>query len=363
MRGGGDGHDGGSPSGGGSEGNAGGDKGGDGKNGGNNNGSGNDGFGGGFGGGEGGGDRGGGNENGRGPGSDTGQGRRDSASSAFGGLSSDDGNLAGNTTNAGKTGSANNTSAGQSSAEGSPNADMSFGLRDAVTANSKNYGGIAPTGFQGYGIGDSMPGVSTTTGKTAQQRSRGTKGLLSGGFDQGYGLDKSVSELSKSQRGLGQIGYEGEISKGANLAANVAQASAVPGVGGVVNIAGGLYSKTMSPTAQRSYQDVRNQGINSALASGIGIAGQYAGIPSQVTNAALGVASGKMQADYAATEYGYSPSQTRRSNALSAFSGDSGRATNTQGLLGPARSSNYGWWQPSSFNLGQYGGHTSKLGY
>ena len=90
-------------------------------------------------------------------------------------------------------------------------------------------------------------------------------------------------------------------------------------VGPTIGMIGDLYSKSMNPVEQRAYQDVKSHGLNSGLSTGLGIAAEYAGIPSQIATPAINAASAAMQTSYAQNAYGYSVQQGRRSNAISAL--------------------------------------------
>lgn len=201
----------------------------------------------------------------------------------------------------------------------------SFGLSpESVSQGQQQYGGVLDGGHSGrtgYGIGESMPGM-TENGRTAQEVSRG--GPTSGSFDKGYGLEGAISEIgTNSRRGfMGQLGYESRMTSGAMKARNTALPSSVLGIVDA-------FAKPDDPVSRASFQDVRDHGL-SPVESAIGNLAGYAlnsiGVPGLITTGAKAVVDTVKQTDYANTRYGL-PANDRRSTATDVFGSRSGSSS------------------------------------
>ena len=346
MRGGGDGHDGGSPGGNdnSNDGGKGNDTGGLG--------GGNDGFGGGDNDNSGGGSDTG--DTGRGMDSEAGSGRRGAATSAFGGV--DDTSLAGT------PGSSSTTKAGQSESTSTSASEQTGSPSESGRGIGGMLGSVSDSISQGF---DSITGTIGDLANTAVTSVVGPAPSDLSKFGTGW---HGAGNTSRANAGT-RAALAGEEKARNQTKMEAVTDIAKAGIPGVNTLSLGLdvhreFDKAkMSPTEEKAYDRTREQRSDfSTLGKTIG--GFIGGLPGMALTTVANVADLQKQEEYSKELHGRRDIKgTRRSSALDAFSDrpKQSELPNRGGLLtGSTHAANY-WWQPASYGVGDYGRHRKKL--
>ncbi|MCF1437221.1 MAG: hypothetical protein LPD71_00190 [Shewanella sp.] len=241
----------------------------------------------------------------------------------------------------------------------------SKGGGNSSSGNASGGGGLSSSQSSSMGRRDT---ASKEFGGLNESSELGLSGLTEAATVGIGAKDRGMSEL-------GEIGWSGPGNERREAAADMGQkrgaqmAVDASGLQSVSNLAGGYFGlgvkglteaaeRGMTAEESRGFTDV--QGKKTGLS---GLAGLLAGItlgPTAGAMATLGITAldHARQAQYAQERYGINESQSRRDDATTSFSGNSGFANKSSVNL---TTSPPKYWEPSSIGFGEYDSHIKGL--